>query len=411
MEFRIADTFIDSLARLTGEEQKAVKTAAFDLQMNPARPSFQLERVVKSKDKNFWSARINLDLRLIVHRTQSSLLLCYVQHHDEAYDWARRRKLERHPTTGAAQLVELQEIMQEIPVPRFVGPSPVESGGLAPPKPALFAHIPESDLLAYGVPAEWLQEVRKADEDSLFVLADHLPVEATEALINLATGARPRLAPTLPSGDDPFNHPDSERRFRAMRTAEDLERAFNSAWEKWRRPSPARVPRSRKVQMPNLNDQAEGVLPVCDWVYFATSSPEDFATTRNLVREFGMIIRTVFNSAGIRIANVKQLQQGDTILLVHGGGRSKAPYRPMFCCTVVAPGRPVPNFDGVSFFDESQQERLRNSGYSPDPHLNAFTGISIRISEELEHLACSIPRPLGINTLRRWNEVFGGNSE
>jgi len=27
--------FADSLARLTNEEQKAVKTAAFDLQMNP----------------------------------------------------------------------------------------------------------------------------------------------------------------------------------------------------------------------------------------------------------------------------------------------------------------------------------------------------------------------------------------
>jgi hypothetical protein len=29
MEFRIADTFTDSLARLTGDEQKAVKTTAF----------------------------------------------------------------------------------------------------------------------------------------------------------------------------------------------------------------------------------------------------------------------------------------------------------------------------------------------------------------------------------------------
>ncbi len=38
MEFRIADTFTDSLAKLTGEEQKAAKTTAFDLQMNPATP-------------------------------------------------------------------------------------------------------------------------------------------------------------------------------------------------------------------------------------------------------------------------------------------------------------------------------------------------------------------------------------
>ena len=38
MDFRIADTFTDSLARLTGEEQKAVKTTAFDLQTEPGQP-------------------------------------------------------------------------------------------------------------------------------------------------------------------------------------------------------------------------------------------------------------------------------------------------------------------------------------------------------------------------------------
>ena len=31
MQYRIADTFTDSLTRLTGEEQKAIKTTAFDL--------------------------------------------------------------------------------------------------------------------------------------------------------------------------------------------------------------------------------------------------------------------------------------------------------------------------------------------------------------------------------------------
>ena len=36
MNFRIADIFTDSLAKLTGEAQKQVKTTAFDLQLNPA---------------------------------------------------------------------------------------------------------------------------------------------------------------------------------------------------------------------------------------------------------------------------------------------------------------------------------------------------------------------------------------
>src|SRR6267378_6448219 len=108
MEFRIADTFTDSLARLTGEEQKAVKTAAFDLQMNPANPGLQFHKLDRAKDPNFWSIRVSRDLRLIVHRTGTSLLLCYVNHHDEAYQWAERRKLETHPKTGAAQLVEIR---------------------------------------------------------------------------------------------------------------------------------------------------------------------------------------------------------------------------------------------------------------------------------------------------------------
>ena len=49
MEFRIADTFTDSLAKLTGEEQKAVKTAAFDLQLNPAHPSLQFHKLDKAE--------------------------------------------------------------------------------------------------------------------------------------------------------------------------------------------------------------------------------------------------------------------------------------------------------------------------------------------------------------------------
>src|ERR1700675_2253145 len=78
MEFRIADTFTDSLTRLTGDEQKAVKTTAFDLQLNPANPGMSFHKLDKAKDKNFWSVRASSDIRLIVHKSDASLLLCYV---------------------------------------------------------------------------------------------------------------------------------------------------------------------------------------------------------------------------------------------------------------------------------------------------------------------------------------------
>src|SRR5437764_7004194 len=178
MEFRIADTFTDSLARLTGDEQKAVKTTAFDLQLNPAHPGLQFHKLDKPRDPNFSSVRVSKDIRLIVHKTSNSLLLCYVGHHDNAYQWAERRKLETHPKTGAAQFVEIRETVQEIVIPQYVQAS-VE----APPKPKLFVAIPDEQLLAYGVPVEWLNDVRQANEDTVLALADHLPAEAAEALL------------------------------------------------------------------------------------------------------------------------------------------------------------------------------------------------------------------------------------
>src|SRR5690349_7466504 len=168
MEFRIADTFTDSLTRLSGEEQKAVKTTAFDLQLNPAQPGMQLHKLDKAKDANFWSVRVSRDIRVIVHKTESSLLLCYVGYHDDAYRWAERRKLETHPKTGAAQLVEVRETVQEIFVPKYV-----EVAEQVSAKPLLFTHVSDEALLSYGVPAEWLADVREASEDSLLSLADH----------------------------------------------------------------------------------------------------------------------------------------------------------------------------------------------------------------------------------------------
>lgn len=241
MDFRIADTFTDSLAKLTGDEQKAVKTTAFDLQLNPAHPSMSLHKIEQSKDKNFWSVRVSSDIRLIVHKTATSFLLCYVDHHDKAYKWAERRKLEVHPKTGAAQWVEIRERVEEIVVrsdevaaaPDAAKAKDSKSVGELKEKTLLFAGRSDEELLSYGVPPEWLVDVRKVDEDSLLILADHLPAEAAEALLELATGGVPKPVVTIQPGTDPFSHPDAQRRFRVMKDVEELERALDFPWEKW----------------------------------------------------------------------------------------------------------------------------------------------------------------------------------
>jgi len=50
MQFRIADTFTTSLARLTGDEQKAAKTTAFDLQVDPAGNGMSFHKLDRAKE-------------------------------------------------------------------------------------------------------------------------------------------------------------------------------------------------------------------------------------------------------------------------------------------------------------------------------------------------------------------------
>ena len=240
VQFLIADTFTDSLSKLALPEQKQVKTTAFDLQMDSSGNGHQFHRLDNAKDRNFWSVRVSSDIRLIVHRSNSTLLLCYVDHHDKAYAWAERRKLETHPTTGAAQMVEIRERVQEVTIPVYTAEAPpsqkktpTPKPSPAKPKPPVLAHVGRDSLLSYGVPEEWLADVQLATEDTLFDVAAHLPAEAAEALLELATGGTPKRPQVPETPVSPFTHPDALRRFRIMDGAEALEQAFTYPWEKW----------------------------------------------------------------------------------------------------------------------------------------------------------------------------------
>lgn len=224
MNLRIADTFTAALARLPAQAQKAVKTTAFDLQIDPSRPGLSLHRVDRARDPDFWTVRVNDDIRIVVHKRGPDLLLAYVGRHDDAYRWAERRRLEVHPRTGAAQIVELRERVEDIAPP----PPPPSAPA---PKPRLFDARDDETLLACGVPPDWLPDVRAADEDGLLDLAAHLPAEAAEALLNLAVGIPP--PPPAPPTADPFAHPDALRRFRVMENRDELEAALDAPWEAW----------------------------------------------------------------------------------------------------------------------------------------------------------------------------------
>lgn len=240
MDFRIADTFTDALARLPSQDQKAVKVSVMDLQLDPTAPGLQMHRIDKSRDANFWSARVNRDIRLILHKTGSSLLVAWVGHHDDAYAWAERRRIETHPRTGAVQIVEVRERVEEAQpdLARIWSPaeSPVFAVAEAPVPTFLFDALTSDQLMSIGVPEDWITPVLRTSEADFFDLADHLPSEAAEALLQFATTGRlktPELSFEPTTTPDPYQHPDARRRFATIETADDLRAALDAPWDKW----------------------------------------------------------------------------------------------------------------------------------------------------------------------------------
>lgn len=225
MTHRIADTFYDSLAKLTPQEQKSVKTTAFDFQMDPSLPGLSMHRVDRARDPNFWTARVNRDIRMVIHKKDGQSLLAWVGHHDAAYRWAETRRIESHPRTGAIQIVEARETVEEVVVRRYV------EKAVELPRP--LAAKDDDTLLSWGVPVDWLDTVRDVTEDTVLDIAGRLPTEAANAVLSAAVGETPEPAVVSEEGADPWSHPDTLRRFRVLENVEELQAALEAPWEKW----------------------------------------------------------------------------------------------------------------------------------------------------------------------------------
>ena len=68
----------------------------------------------------------------------------------------------------------------------------------------------------------------------MLTLSEHLPSEASEILLEIATGGPIPQAPVpRPVDESPFDHPDAQRRFRAIKDSDELALALDFPWDKW----------------------------------------------------------------------------------------------------------------------------------------------------------------------------------
>jgi mRNA-degrading endonuclease RelE of RelBE toxin-antitoxin system len=109
----ISPDVLTRLNRLSAKDTKRALEFVDKFQKNPANPGISLERLTGVTDQNLWSGRVTQDLRAILHQGDTWTIL-YIDHHDDAYHWAERRKILRNPATGALQIVETTEEVEAI---------------------------------------------------------------------------------------------------------------------------------------------------------------------------------------------------------------------------------------------------------------------------------------------------------
>ena len=218
MAVAIEVSFFSATQKLTNEDRGRVLTFVSKFFDNPAHPSLSLERVQQARSDNVWSARVSRELRAILSRDGEDCVLVYVDRHDNAYQWAASRSIERHKRTGALQIVELPTITTAPPTPRQ----------------GLFDTYTDSYLYSLGVPQFWLPTIRQiSTEDALLEVLQKLPQDVAERLCDVAAGRL--VMPPVPIGvlSAAVEHADQARNLFVVRSRDDLRPLLDAPMATW----------------------------------------------------------------------------------------------------------------------------------------------------------------------------------
>lgn len=216
----LSQEFLLRLGKLPSAVHARIVKWALKFQQDPMSPGINYETIKAARDPNLRSVRIDQDWRGIVFKPDKGdlYILLHVDHHDEAYRWAERRKMAVNPITGALQLVSLEAVEALTPEAAVevntvataggaageggvagVGESVGVAAGDAAPGAGetsreacaepLFAAVTDQALVQMGTPVELLPLVRRVrSEAELDAIQADLPVEAYEGLFLVAAG-------------------------------------------------------------------------------------------------------------------------------------------------------------------------------------------------------------------------------
>lgn len=228
----ISSDFLNAFAALPRQIQGKVTEFINKFRNNPRSPGINYEKINNGCDNKICSVRIDDTYRGIVVRQEETgvYLLLWVDHHDDAYAWAQRKKCIINPATGNVQVFDITTEMPET----------------SDDSKKLYENISDKDLVALGIPDEQIPLVRTiVSEEMLHSLKNSFPEDAYEVLEWLANGFTVEEVSQLFKTDEDYAENDSnlataldnarsQKSFVIIEGEDELRRIMAEPLEKWR---------------------------------------------------------------------------------------------------------------------------------------------------------------------------------
>jgi hypothetical protein len=265
----LSNDFFKAFACLPEKARGKVATFISKFRANPRGTGLNYEHIEGGKDPFIRSLRVDQDIRCIVRAPDegNTYVILWIDKHDDAYQWARRRTCHVNRVSGALQVVDVEaaeiavgdaiaaavsEALASNTPAAQVGPAPTQppqatkAQASASAAASLFAHCSDDQLMLLGVPEALLPAVRAVtSEETLSRLIEWVPQDCVDGLILLADGKAieaviEELERQRPVAIDPtdvaaaLDTPESKAEFLVITDDDVLEAMLSAPLERWR---------------------------------------------------------------------------------------------------------------------------------------------------------------------------------
>ena len=240
----LSSDFFKALNKLPEKGRAKATSFVSKFRDNPRSPGLNYERIEGGKDPMIRSLRVDQDIRCIVRAPEEgdTYVLLWIDKHDDAYQWARRRTCHVNRVNGALQVVDVEAAEVAVSDGSNSTDLQAESEKIS----SLFGHCDNDQLMLLGVPEALLPAVRAVcSDESLSRLIQWVPKDCVDGLILLAEGRQieaviEELERKRPAHIDPedvaaaLKTYESKAEFLVITDDDELEAMLAAPLEQWR---------------------------------------------------------------------------------------------------------------------------------------------------------------------------------